>query len=979
MTASADSRKSNQLQVSSTVLFKTVNGESMQAVDICIYQSDKDKATASVQGHGDEQRVDLIRRRDHLWGRFLVPELEEIKNVQVAVGKREGSFDLLPRKKWRVHILHFSHTDTGYTDLPSRVARDHGRFLRDIVQYCRETDDYPEDAKFRWTSETGYQFLNGWERLTDGEQAEVIERIREGRIEVAPIHLAHTTDLYDPEVLYRTLQQMTTFGQKHGISFTSGMNTDITGLPWALVKVLNAHGIKYLTTAVNATRGRAPDIPRPVWWEAMDGSRVLLYQSDPKNAYIEGSNLGFVDGLHILNDKLPRYLQRYESEEYPYDVIGFRTAGQNADNAGPVRVIPDIIRDWNNEWDYPRAISSTNGNFMSDMDEHWGQTIPSIRKAWPDWWMDTFGTVARSTAVSRQAHSHLWTGESLATMANILRVEERYPREEIHDALTNLTLADETDTSASDGIVNPDGLQAHGQFHEQQAFAYKGAINAEEVLELGSEACFAQLEGDGSSIIVVNPLSWDRSSHVVVSIPRIALDELDPVFQDPNGVEIESQLVGEDVLERRFILCAPDLPPLGAQQYSMAGRTAQEPEAVKPLPSLSDVSLENDLYRVVLASDGTVAEIQDKACGANLVDKDHQFGFNQVIYETIHGDRPRVSFDRMLAPQEGHEVDLDFMEHARWMFPARFPDRDTRFNRICPVDTQVISLNRGPVFDEVVLRSSVGKITRLDRLIRLYHKLKRLDFIVEMDKTEVRDVESVYVAFPFALEDFQLEVDNAYSFLIPESGQMPESARDWYTVQKYIRLWNDQQSIVWSPLEAPLIQLGRIQTGKWQHTLECDSAAIYSWPMNNHWWTNVPAGQGGWNYRFGYSMTSSSGSGDRVQAYHFGSEHHLPAQAQYVEQTREGRDLTGGLIGLSNANIIVSALKLAERGRAVVIRIFNLSTSEESTQVQWHGPALKSVQVLTGAEEPVKMVSCSSSKFKLSLAPEEVLTLGLEC
>ena len=266
------STENPRIEVVSTPLFKKLNGKMQQAVDVSLYGFADKTVTVSLSGSGIRETLNLELRRDHLFGRVLIPEIVEPIEVVAKIEGNDlgvsGTFELKPKKKWRIHILHFSHTDTGYTDLTSRVARNHGRFLKEILDYCKETDDYPEDSRFRWTSETGYQFLNGWERLNNSEKLEVIQRINEGRIEVAPIYLAHTSELYDYEVLHRTLQQMTRFAAEHGIKFTSGMNTDITGLPWGLVKVLAGHGIKYLTTAVNATRGRAPAIPRPVWWEA---------------------------------------------------------------------------------------------------------------------------------------------------------------------------------------------------------------------------------------------------------------------------------------------------------------------------------------------------------------------------------------------------------------------------------------------------------------------------------------------------------------------------------------------------------------------------------------------------------------------------------------------------------------------------------------------------------------------------------------
>ena len=976
------STKNPRLEVVSSPLFKRVKGQMLQAIDISLFEAQTQTASVSISGSGVSETVNLTPRRDHLFGRVLIPEIEN--PIKITASLREPglnmseAFELAAKKKWRIHILHFSHTDTGYTDLPSRVARNHGRFLQEILEFCRQTDDYPEESKFRWTSETGYQFLNGWERLNDSEKVEVIQRINEGRIEVAPIYLAHTSELYDHEVLHRTLQHMTRFADEHSIKFTSGMNTDITGLPWGLVKVLAGHGIKYLTTAVNATRGRAPAIPRPVWWEANDGSRVLLYNSDPKNAYIEGATMGFVDGVEKIADRLPRYLERYETDAFPYDVVGFRTAGQNADNAGPVRVVPDIIKEWNELWDFPHAISSTNGAFMADMDENWGDIIPSTRKAWPDWWMDTFGTVARATAVCRTGHNDLWTGETLATVGDVFGSDKRYPDEEIDDALENLTLGDEVDTCASGGVSDPDGLQSHGQLHEQQAFNYKGAITAQEVHHLGRTSLFSVLAGEPESVRVFNSASWTRDSIVQLDLPKKFLEGQKPVLLDAAGMRIPLQKIGDAGLDEQFTFLASAIPPLGVKYYSIELTESESDPASDTFASIESITLENDYYRIAFHPTGTLKELYDKELGMNLINNQADYQFNQLIYEETVGGRPPISFERMMGPKSERTVDLNFMDYAHWMFPDRFPERDTEFIRTKAETAEVIKYAQGATYDEITFRSAFGFVTRADNTIRLYHGMKRVDLILEMDKAEVRDAEAVYLAFPFELKDFKVEMDNAYSFLQPEEGQMPESSKDWYLAQRFIRLWNKDAEIVWSPLEAPLVQLGDIQTGRWLHNLAMEDATIVSWPMNNYWWTNVPASQGGWNYRFAYSLTSSSSRENRKDAFHFGWEHHLPAEAHFADEAIPGNEMQEGLVDISAPDVILTALKRQKEGAGVILRLYEIAGKPHTFEIKWNGPALSAVNLVDGAENKISDIEFRKNSIILEIPNEGILNVQLE-
>ena len=51
--------------------------------------------------------------------------------------------------------------------------------------------------------------------------------------------------------------------------------------------------------------------------------------------------------------------------------------------------------------------------------------------------------------------------------------------------------------------------------------------------------------------------------------------------------------------------------------------------------------------------------------------------------------------------------------------------------------------------------------------------------------------------------------------------------------------------------DIPLVQVNGINTGLWQETLPPHNGLVMSWVMNNYWFTNFPAAQGGefvWRY-----------------------------------------------------------------------------------------------------------------------------------
>src|SRR5436309_519584 len=53
-----------------------------------------------------------------------------------------------------VHLVHHSHIDFGFTDLPSTAWDFHVEHLRQAVKFAHETRSYPDEARFRWTCES---------------------------------------------------------------------------------------------------------------------------------------------------------------------------------------------------------------------------------------------------------------------------------------------------------------------------------------------------------------------------------------------------------------------------------------------------------------------------------------------------------------------------------------------------------------------------------------------------------------------------------------------------------------------------------------------------------------------------------------------------------------------------------------------------------------------------------------------------------
>jgi hypothetical protein len=196
------------------------------------------------------------------------------------------------------------HTDIGYTRPQTEILPEHLRFIDYALDFCDLTDDYPDDAKFRWTCEVTWPVSEYLKRRGPSQIERLIKRVKEGRIEIAGMFL-NMSELSSERALTASLQPIREI-KKYGIPVLTALQNDVNGIGWGLVDYFEGIGIKYVSMGINKTRSVLPfDKPTPFWWESPSGKRVLAYRADH---YHVGNFWKLQDG-HI--DDLGQGMQEY--------------------------------------------------------------------------------------------------------------------------------------------------------------------------------------------------------------------------------------------------------------------------------------------------------------------------------------------------------------------------------------------------------------------------------------------------------------------------------------------------------------------------------------------------------------------------------------------------------------------------------------------------------------------------------------------
>jgi hypothetical protein len=132
--------------------------------------------------------------------------------------------------------------------------------------------------------------------------------------------------------------------------------------------------------------------------------------------------------------------------------------------------------------------------------------------------------------------------------------------------------------------------------------------------------------------------------------------------------------------------------------------------------------------------------------------------------------------------------------------------------------------------------------------------------VIDWDKPWSDLPEAAYIAFPFAAKDLQLETGGG--FFTPGAhgagGQLPGTVSSYYTMQRAARIGADGASLLWLPLDAPLIMTQAIDWSRWETDPYAWNGFLASMPVNHYWHTNFPTSQRG-PIRLRYRLAPGAG------------------------------------------------------------------------------------------------------------------------
>jgi hypothetical protein len=499
----------------------------------------------------------------------------------------------------------------------------------------------------------------------------------------------------------------------------------------------------------------------------------------------------------------------------------------------------------------------------------------------------------------------------------------------------------------------------HSESLRQSAVKQSRATNAhlllEQLLDRAMASIADYIHRPSGTLVVFNPLNWQRSSLVEVDIDK-GLELVDLALHQ--SVAAQELYTGQGFRHVRFL--AQDVPAVGYKCYGLAPAHAAA-AGIEPGGAAGEgaATLESPYYRVTLDPEsGAVRSIFDKELSRELVDSSSPYRFGQYVYVS-GADQPR---------------------NTALEFKPNLPKPELEPHGAG--GGKLVSVLKTSFGSVATLESTAPNTARIQTQVILFDTQKKIEFANRVDKTKVYTKEAVYFAFPFAFDhpEFRYEIQNG--FVNPARDIMKGGNLEWFSVQHWVAADQDNATAALVPVDGHLVTLGDIVRGAWPREFGSRKGSIFSYLMSNYWETNWDAGQGG-PYTFRYAITS----GQRLSPAaltRLGWEEMTPLEAneitpmdKAIAPPRPLDAVQSSFLHVDQPNVVLVTWKRAEDEQGTILRFVEVNGESATVKIDIPILNLESAWLSSAMEKNQQPLEVSAHAFQFPIKPFQIVTVRL--
>jgi hypothetical protein len=931
-----------ELELVSTFFFSNAPGGLGQRVDLIVHAP----WTSPVAGvvrltvNGKEHRFELpvIRQGTNRYP-LTIPALSENRKVLCTLeanGKTTRLNTMVrAEKKYELNLMFLTHTDIGYTHIQPVVRELHVETLDNVLSLCRK------DTAFRWTIETVWQ-LQQFERARPKSVfEELMGYIRSGRIALSPFLTNPFTGWVSEEEMVRSVAAAGEYASRYGLSIHGAVYNDVPGLAWCVPGVLKSAGVSLIACGINEVYGGytlQQSLPKAFTWEGPDGSRVIVYRSD---TYNEGAAYGLERDEHAIEQRMWDRLNKLRVAGDDREMVLLDAAWM--DNGGVASGEFEAAKRWNSTHAYPRFVFTTASRFADEFARRYGASLPVLRGDWTSAWDVRHQGEPARVVRERWAQTQILAAERFATL-DALRDSSELPfateTRRVYESLLQYS-GHGSGLEAGYGTLSENALTLEYREHDVAS----AVLGTKEILArsiwrmLQPETSFA-----GEGIMVFNPLSSACDVPVSLELKDSTADQF-AVTTMAGDRSVPSYRGG------RFLnMVVPGVPPLGYKKLS-----------IRPAPALPSIE------------SSAAGSLSSRWPPQSLV---RRAGDLRISASSVENQFYRLTFDpvtRAIASITDIELHREIIapEGPRFGEPLKqewFIGKD-----FAAVKADSMSLT---ILDErparvVVSISRPGNLIDRTRYI-LWNNVKRVDIEHDVVLDRLRSpatAETYAVGFPFALKTPDVRMDVAGGFLSVPRDRLPGAITDAYAIRRSAGLSDGTMSVAWSAADSRVVY--------WQPDRSGRAPLLLAVLVNNFpdAWNRHEENRGRLTFRFSVSTYAGAFDAGKTARLALEAQTEFPAYRSWFRP----QPAETSFVSVTGDNVMLHALKPADAGDAVVLRVMNVSPGSAATasvsSALFGGCVAYESDVWERKGSPI---SVRDGRFEVRLRPSEIRTVRLE-
>ena len=759
----------------------------------------------------------------------------------------------------RIYLIHFSHTDVGFTDMPGVCRELQSRYLDIALDGALATESKPEGERFHWTCESLLTVDDWWKAASPERREQFLHALRSGQLDVGALP-CNQAPFLDP-AQWKTMLHWVPEDLWRQFHPTVALQNDVNGFPRAGVFALLDRGITRLCMGINSDSGGPPFFrPSGFWWKMPDGRRLFVWLG---LTYPEGYD--FFESTHWRRGPVPfasdtryrpprkgdffrtdeaslraahaqclRQLERLRKGGYKHEVLTISMTNHwRMDNDPPFLPLTEFVAAWNKLGLKPELVFTTATKAMEEMEKAVDGKIPEYQGEFSDWWANGAVSSPREVVASRvakrllaAADSPLWGPMPASGAAKA------------HAVSQDLCLFDEHTWGSSWSVALPWSLDTQAQFAEKSMLAWRPMGQAEWLL---SQRARLRLLPEGEGLFVANPSPLPFTGWV--RMPATCLrEDFRSLVNPASGVRLALEF------ENGFrSWTAPRNPGELSRENTAATFPDNVPNQVakfwvEKVPA-------NGFVKLQLAKEGRFASAREPDGGC----KPPLLAFDEQSWP-VSAQWPGMKRPLFVGDVGGFSAVKVNGFAPRWLLKdicaagASARGDELRKNHI----EVVTATPEGKSTEEQTLHSITyvqelkhPRLAWAQRRLELWKREPRARLTLRFNRISSEAPEIFYAGFPFPCEGVLPIMSSGGVPFTPFRDQLPGACRDHLAIDGWADYATPEGHWLWVSRDAPVISLDGPQIWTRRQTPPTHPERLSAMLFNNFWYTNFVADEHG--------------------------------------------------------------------------------------------------------------------------------------